>query len=165
VSYETTNYLPKGVSKRHATEFAELLGYHRTGSYAHLGHSDIVAISYFYQQDYRSWQTVELSIGIDGKNGNVYVHTRTRIGRSHYDFEMQNRTVREFRRRFGGTAVRDGGDGEGYDPGAAVPPTASGCYLAIQRFNWNLTRVNLFLHARSHSPPADPLGRVQEIWP
>jgi hypothetical protein len=125
MSYETTNYLPKGVSKRHAAEFAELLGYEREGTYAHLGMPDVVSMTYFEEKDYRSWQTVQLSIGT-GKEKTVYVHTRTSVGRSHYDFAMQNRTVREFRRRFGGTAVKDGGNGEGDDPGPPVPPAASG---------------------------------------
>jgi hypothetical protein len=165
MSYETTNYLPKGVSKRHAAEFAELLGYKRAGSYAALGMPEVVSMMYYEEKDYKSWQTVELAIGISEERGVVYIHTRTRIGRSHYDFEMENRTVREFRRRFGGTAVRDGGNGEGYDPGPPVPPAASGCYLAMQRLDWNLTRVNYFLHLDSILPGSKPLGLGEEIWP
>src|SRR4051794_12967336 len=101
MSYETTNYLPRGVSKRHAAEFAELLGYERAGSYAHLGMPHVVSLIYFEESGYKSWETVELSIGISEQKCVVYVHTRTRVGRSHHDFEMQNRTVREFWRRFG----------------------------------------------------------------
>jgi hypothetical protein len=165
MSYETTNYLPKGVSKRSAAEFAELLGYKRAGSYAHLGMPEVVSMIYFQEKDYKSWEPVELSIGIDKAKGVVYVHTRTRIGRSYYDFEMQNRTVREFRRRFGGTAVKDGGNGEGYDPGPPVRPAASGCHLALQRFAWNLSRVNHYLHLRFIPPDKNPLGSAEKIWP
>jgi len=64
MSYETTNYLPKGVSKRHVAEFIELLGYKRAGSYAHLGMSDVISMTYFEEKDYKSWQVVELSIGV-----------------------------------------------------------------------------------------------------
>ena len=90
MSYETTNYLPKGVTKRRAAEFAELLGYKRAGSYAHLGEPEALSMFYFEEKDYKSWQTVELSIGTSEEKGVVYVHTRTRVDRSHYDFEMQN---------------------------------------------------------------------------
>ncbi len=165
MSYETTNYLPKGVSKRHAVEFAELLGYNRAGSYAHLGTPQIISLIYFDEKDYRSWRPVELSIGISEEKGVVYVHTRTRVGRSHYDFELQNRTVREFRRRFGGTTLKDGGNGKGYDPGPAVPPAASGCYLAMQRLDWNLTRVNHYLHLGLVLPGSNPLGPAEKVWP
>ena len=165
MSYETTNYLPKGVSKRHAAEFAELLGYKRAGTYAHLGMPSVISMIYFEDKDYKSWQEVELSIGTSEEKSVVYVHTRTRVGRSHYDFEMQNRTVREFRRRFGGTAMKDGGDGEGYDPGPPVPPEASGCYLAMQRLDWNLTRVNLYLHSGFVLPDSNPFASAEKVWP
>jgi hypothetical protein len=165
MSYETTNYLPKGVSRRHAAEYAVLLGYERAGSYAHLGMPDVVSLVYFEARDYKSWESVELSIGFSDEKGCVYVHTRTRTGRSHYDFEMQNRTVKEFRRRFGGTASKDGGNGEGYDPGPPIPPVASGCHLAMQRLDWNLTRVNHYLVA-SVGPSADhSLKSAEDIWP
>lgn len=164
MSYETTNYLPKGVSKRHAAEFAELLGYKRAGTYTHLGMPDVVSMIYFDDKDYKSWQAVELSIGTSEEKS-VYVHTRTRIGRSHYDFEMQNRTVREFRRRFGGTAAKDGRNGEGYDPGPPVSPAASGCYLAMQRLDWNLTRVNRYLHSGFIPPDSNPFASAEKVWP
>jgi hypothetical protein len=165
MSYETTNYLPRGVSKRHAVEYAELLGYRQAGSYAHLGMPDVVSLIHFEEKDYKSWQTVELSVGARQEEDGVYVHTRTRIGRSHYDFELQNRTVREFRRRFGGTATKDGGNGKGYDPGPPVPPAASGCYLAMQRLDWNLTRVNHYLLSDVGLPVEHSLKPAEQIWP
>lgn len=165
MSYETTNYLPKGVTHRQAAEFAELLGYSRNGSYAHLGPPETFSLIYYEGKDYKSWEPIEMSIGISSERSAVYVHTRTRIGRSHYDFTMQNKTVREFRRRFGGSAVRDGGNGDGYDPGPPVPPAASGCYLAIQRFDWNLTRVNMYLHQGFSVSEHSGLQPMEKIWP
>jgi hypothetical protein len=165
MSYETTNYLPKGVSKRHATEFAELLGYERQGTYARLGSPEIVSLIYFEQKDYKSWETVELSIGTSFERGVIYVHTRTRVGRSHYDFVMQNNTVREFRRRFGGSAIKDGRNGDGYNPGPPVPPAASGCHLAMQGLDWNLTRVNMYLHQGFILPEQNQFAPIEGIWP
>ena len=164
MSYETTNYLSKGVSKRQAIEFAELLGYKRVGSYKHLGMPEVASLTYFEEKDYKSWQAVELAIGISEEKGVVYVHTRTRIDRSHYDFEMQNRTVREFRRRFGGATIRDGRNGAGYDPGPPVSPAASGCYLAMQRLDWNLTRVNFYLFLGAIAPGSKSPGLGEDIW-
>jgi hypothetical protein len=165
MSYETTNYLPKGVSKRHATEFAKLLGYQRQGTYAHLGSPETVSLIYYDIKDYKSWQPVELSIGFSAERSAVYVHTRTRSGRSHYDFAMQNKTVREFRRRFGGSAIKDGGDGDGYDPGPPVAPAASGCYLAMQGLDWNLTRLNVYLYQGCVVPEKNSFQPMEKIWP
>jgi hypothetical protein len=165
MSYETTNFLPKGISKRHATEFAELLGYKRQGTYARLGSPETVSLVYYETKDYKSWGAVELSIGTSTERGTLYVHTRTRIGRSHHDFAMQNRTVREFRRRFGGSAVKDGGNGDGYDPGPPVPSAASGCYLAMQGLDWNLTRVNMYLHQGFVVPENNGRQQLEKIWP
>lgn len=148
MSYETENRLPATVSKRDAIEFAELLGYKRTGTYAHFGRPDVTALSYFEDTDYRSWTTVELSIHPAKGSKGVIVGTRTTIGRSHFDFAMQNHTVKAFKKRFGGATYKDGGNGEGYDPGPPVPPAASGCVLAMQRLDWNLSRINMYLHRR-----------------
>lgn len=165
MSYETTNYLPKDTTQQHAIEFAELLGYRRDSTYVHLGLPGTFSLIYYEAKDYKSWEPIEMSIGISPEHGVVYVHTRTRIGRSHYDFAMQNRTVREFHRRFGGSAVKDGGNGEGYDPGPPLPPAASGCYLAIQRFDWNLTKVNMYLHQGFVVPERNGLQSIENIWP
>jgi len=165
MSYETTNYLPKGVGIKSASDFAQLLGYKRDGNYAHLGMPEQLSLIFFDEKDYRSWEPVELSIGFDEEKGVVYVHTRTRIGRSYYDFAMQNRTVREFKKRFGGRFYRDGGNGDGYNPGSPVPPAASGCYLAMQGLDWNLTRVNHYLQHGFVLPGNNPMGKAEDIWP
>lgn len=166
MSYETTNYLPINVSKRQAADFALLLGYKKNGTYAHLGSPNTLSMIFYDEKEYRSWQTVELSIGESEDKDCVYVGTRTTVGRSHYDFEMQNRTVREFRKRFGGTSYRDGGDGSGYDPGPPLPPPASGCYLAMQGLDWSLSRVNFYLRVPNGSPTLPQgMGKSEEIWP
>ena len=164
MSYETANYLPKEVSVRQAAEFAILLGYRRSGTYAHLGSPSTISLIHFEPKDYRSWHAVELSIS-SSANG-VVVGTRTRVGRSHYDFQFQNRTVREFRKRFGGKTLRDGGNGTGYDPGPPLPPPASGCYLAMQRLDWNLSRINQYLMGEPNKSLHDEsLEKLSKIFP
>jgi hypothetical protein len=163
MSYETVNYLPAGVSKRQAIEFAELLGYRRNGKCEHVGRSEAASLIYFDDRDYRSWQAIEMTVA--ESDGAVSVRTRTSIGRSHYDFDMQNRTVREFRRRFGGKTFKDGGDGKGYDPGPPVPAPASGCKLAMDRLDWNLTRINMYLTTFEPPTPHQSLFALARISP
>lgn len=165
MSYETENRLPPDVTKRQAIEFAELLGYKRSGTYRHLGRPDVASLHYFEEQDYRSWTTIELSIHPRQKNKGFIVATRTRIGRSHYDFAMQNRTVLEFKKRFGGTTYKDGGNGEGYDPGPAIPPPASGCKLALNRLDWNLSRINLYLYKANPPTQHESEIAMEKVWP
>jgi hypothetical protein len=163
MSYETENHLPKGVSIRQAAGFARLLGYKPNGTYAHLGSPKMLSLVHFEHRDYQSWNPIELSISEN--NGAVTVGTRSRIGRSHYDFEKQNDTVREIRKRFGGTVFKDGGNGSGYSAGPALPAAASGCYLAHQRLAGNLSRLNVYLLV---SPPLDvheSMVAAQRIWP
>lgn len=116
------------------------------------------------EKDYQSWCTIELQIGNAEKHDGLFVHTRTSIGRSHYDFEMQNRTVREFKRRFGGKTFRDGGNGSGYDPGPPLSAAASGCHLAMQRLDWNLTRVNVYLLSGRTNQTKSPLAEAEKLW-
>lgn len=165
MSYETTNYLTAGISIRSAVEFAQLLGYKKNGNYEHLGMPEQLSLTFYDETDFHSWEPVELAIGFDKKRGVVYVNTRTRIGRSHYDFAMQNRTVREFKKRFGGRVYKDGGNGDGYNPGPPVSPAASGCHLAMQGLDWNLTRVNHYLQLGFVLPENNPMGKAEDIWP
>jgi hypothetical protein len=162
MSYETESVLPKGVSVAQAVSFALLLGYKRHGTYAHLGSPKTLALYHFEDKDYRSWQSVELSISSTEKG--VAVGTRTNVGRSAYDFEFQNRTVREFKRRFGGRATKDDGDGAGYDPGPPVPPPASGCYLSMRRFDWHLSRLEPFLGTRIFPKSHKSMEFAERAW-
>lgn len=160
MSYETQNRLPPSVPLRDAVEFAELLGFERAGSYAHMGRPDICSMTHFQDRDYQSWETIELSL-ITTEKG-LSVCTRTRIGRSAYDYKKQNDTVRAFKKRFGGTRHTDGA---GYDPGPPIPPAASGCHLAMQRLDWSLTRLNHYLMLAEMRPHNDQMTAMQKVWP
>ena len=163
MSYETENLLPIGVSAAQAVSFAMLLGYKRSGTYAHLGSPKTLSLYHFEERDYQSWQAVELSISSTEKG--VVVGTRTRVGRSSYDFQFQNRTVREFKRRFGGQAVKDGRNGAGYNPGPPVPPPASGCYLSMRRFDWHLSRLERYLMTRNIPKSHESMEFAEKAWP
>lgn len=163
MSYETTSRLPKGISKQQAAEFAELIGYEPSGTYAHMGRPRTLSLSHFRERDYSSWNTIELSISSSG--GYTTVHTRTRVGRSPYDFKKQNWTADEFKKRFGGSLTKDNGDGSGYDPGPSIPPAASGCYLAARRMKSNLSRLSTYLNIYPAPEIAEGMKRTEKIWP
>jgi hypothetical protein len=95
----------------------------------------------------------------------VAVGTRTGVGRSSYDFQFQNRTVREFKKRFGGQAAKDGPNGAGYDPGPPVPPAASGCFLSMRRFDWHLSRLERYLMMRNIPKPHESMEFAEKTWP
>ena len=118
MSYETENCLPNAVTVRDVIEFAELLGFRRNGNYGHLGRPDVIAMHHFEERDYRSWEPIELSIWPEDLG--LAVGTRTRVGRSAYDFKKQNATGRAIKKRFGGKYSTDG---QGYDPGPPMPPS------------------------------------------
>ena len=140
MSYSTENILPKGVKVAQIVAFAELLGYSPWGTLRAKDAAPITTLGYFETKNYRSWVPVELSVSlIDGR---VNVGTRTRIGRSHYDFEFQTTTARKILRWFGGTLTEDGPDW--FTPGPPFPPEASGCHLAIERLDWHLNRIKAF---------------------
>lgn len=163
MSYETENFLPIGVTVAQAASFALLLGYRRNGTYAHMGSPKTLSLIHFEERDYQSWLPVELSIF--KTDSGVTVGTRTRIGRSSYDFQFQNRTVREYKKRFGGRTFKDGGNGAGYDPGRPIPPAASGCYLAMRRFDWHLSRLRSYLMTRNIPKPHQSMEFAEKTWP
>lgn len=161
MSYSTENILPKGVTVAQVVAFAKLLGYTSSGIMTAPGHPRLTCLGYFERKDYRSWVGVEFSAMMH--DGAVHVGTRTRIGRSHYDFQFQTKTAREVRRRFGGSLVEDGP--EWFTPGPPFPPVASGCHLAIERLDWHLTRIKLF-RLRS-KPPSEMLNEkaIEGVMP
>lgn len=140
MSYSTENILPKGVTVAQVVAFAKLLGYTPSGIIAAPGLPRIACLSYFETKDYRSW--VEINLFVSIHDGIVYAETKTRVGRSYYDFHFQTWTAREIRRRFGGRLVEDGP--EWFTPGPPFPPAASGCHLAIEQLDWHLNRIEVF---------------------
>ncbi|MDO3547175.1 hypothetical protein [Ralstonia pseudosolanacearum] len=161
MSYSTENILPSGVTVAQVVAFAKLLGYTSGGNLAEPGHPKITYLGYFEEKDYRSWVPVELSVSIH--DGAVHAATRTRIGRSHYDFKFQTKTAREIRRRFGGKLVEDGP--EWFTPGPAFSPAASGCHLAIGRLDWHLGRIRIFRSKGPLPPTLNNQAAIEKLVP
>lgn len=161
VSYSTYNTLPESVRFSQALSFAKLLGYTPGKIYKDSEGNPLTFLSYFDYENYRSWVDVELSVGLS--DGKVHVQTRTRFGRSYYDFQFQTSTARQIKRQFGGRLVEDGP--EWFTPGPPFPPAASGCHLAVSRFDWHLNRLHIF-RINSKFPTASPRQKASaSLWP
>jgi hypothetical protein len=152
MSYSSLSELIAKTNIKDISEFIELLGY----TYSGVIHSDEVGelreYFWFDEDDYKSWSGVELSIY---KNeGLIFVETRTPIGRSYFDLEQQNKTIRLLRKYFGGSFKTDEGKGRYLQPRTAPPtPVASGCHLAFQRFGSNLMTGHIYFMNRNFKGP------------
>jgi hypothetical protein len=152
MSYSSTNELAHGAKLKDALEFASLLGYRYDGILKSDEVGPISCLSWFEEKDYCSWCGVEL--GIYEHKSTVTVETRTPISRSYFDLEHQNKTIRLFRKHFGGTFTTDEGRGRYLRPGSGPPTSiASGCHLAFQRFGSNLITGHAYYMYRNFTGP------------
>lgn len=152
MSYSSTNELAQGTKLKDVLEFASLLGYRYDGILKSDEVGPISCFDWFEEKDYCSWSGVEL--GIYEHDSTVTVETRTPIARSYFDLEHQNKTIRLFRKHFGGTFTTDEGKGRYLRPGSGPPtPAASGCHLAFQRFGSNLITGHVYYMRRNFTGP------------
>lgn len=146
MSYESFNSLPKGTSLKHVINLIELLGYtkihdgfkieKRVAQYAWVSKAPDV-----------SFVGVELDISYEETT--LLVHTRTRLGRSYWDLEKQNQTIKYLRDFFGGSFITDEGKGRYLKPDAEEPSRlASELFVARWVFHNSLVLPQLFLSSR-----------------
>jgi hypothetical protein len=147
MSYTSQNELPEGTNCRRVLEIVELLGYksvkdglripNRVGSYF-----------WYSENEYQSWTGVELDVYHEP--GATLVDTRSRVSRSYWDLQHQNRTIKLIRDLFGGHFTNDAGRNRCLDPDSPPPsPLSSGCYLARWRFHNALLKARLYLDTRN----------------
>ena len=146
MSYTSNSELREGANLRRVLEVVELLGYrsakdglripNRVGSYM-----------WYEENEYRSWTGVELNVYLDG--GRITIDTRSRVSRSYWDLDHQNRTLKLIRDLFGGNFTTDAGRNRCWRPDAPPPsPLSSGCYLARWRFHNALGKARVYLMTR-----------------
>lgn len=124
MGYDSTNYLPTSISKRHITDFVKLLGYVGRGQNYY----------FFKQEDYKYLYGVGLNIRQE--NDNWLIHTRTPIYCSDYDLAFQNYTIKQIRQRFGGYFVSDNGTNIYFtEEDHKLSKAESGCYFAYFRLD------------------------------
>lgn len=164
MSYESESILPETATLKEVIPFVEMLGYRREGRLPAEFTADFIHLYsyvYFDHADYHSFSGVELTI-TQKERESLRIYTRSTIGRSYYDLEQQNKTIRYIQQYFGGSFTTDEGKGRYQRPQAGPPsPAQAGCDLAFQRFGHNLVRADLYLAARAFGQPWDCL---KEKW-
>jgi hypothetical protein len=148
VSHESTSTLPEGTSLPAVRELVEQLGYKRCESSPFFSPHGSLAYSWFEATKFRSFTGVY--IHISEEDGRISIYTRTNVGRSYYDCQHQNLTLKALRQRFGGTFVTDFGTSRYFRPESGPEkPDQAGCHLAFQRFGRSILRADWYLTTRS----------------
>jgi hypothetical protein len=148
VSYESTSTLSEGTSLPAVREQVEKLGYQKSKPSPFFSPEGSLAYSWFEAKDFRSFTGVYMHVSEQG--GRISIYTRTNLGRSYYDCQHQNLTIKMLRQRFGGTFVTDFGAGHYFRPESGPEePDQAGCHLAFQRFGRGILRADWYLTTRS----------------
>lgn len=130
------NTLSKGTRKRDVIEFLELLGY------LNFDNKDF---RFYKDDDYKYFEGVSAHIYEDG-NG-LSVGTRTTIWRSKGDSDYHNFTIKQLKKRFGGSFHSDYGKERYLKYSGAVRTKAeAGCYEAFFNFKNNIQKPSMYLH-------------------
>jgi hypothetical protein len=154
MSYKSTNILSENISISKVESLVELLGYERVKN--HLKIPNLIS-SYFWY-DYKNYMSfVGIELCIYKKNRVVTVETRSRIGRSYWDLEQQNKTIKLLREYFGGSFSTDEGKNR-YMQNDKEPPTKleSGLFISRWIYNNALIKPKIYLNSRNIE---DDIGR------
>ncbi|MFD0674438.1 HEPN domain-containing protein [Cohnella sp. GCM10027633] len=147
MSLSSVNYLPDSVSFPKVANLIELLGYVK---YKNEFKIENLMASYFWydHQNYKSYVGVELYIYKE--NGVISVHTRSRAGRSYWDLEQQNKTIKYLKDYFKGSFSTDDGNNR-YFIMDEKPPTKLQAGLFISRWIYNnaLIKPKIYLDSRN----------------
>lgn len=146
MSYTSESELPKDTNLRRVLDVIELLGYrsakdglqvpNRVGNYF-----------WYEENEYKSWTGVELDVYRE--RGLIKIDTRSRVSRSYWDLNHQNKTLKLIRDLFGGHFTTDAGRNRCWLPEKPAPsPLSSGCYLARWRFHNALGKARIYLMTR-----------------
>jgi hypothetical protein len=143
MSYNSTNLLPSGTSLARVFEIIKLLGYIKTDKKERI--PNLVASYYWYQEEnYESFVGVELHIY--KYDYGITIDTRSRSGRSYWDLEHQNKTIRIFKDFFGGKFETDAGKSKFYrNDMEPLSKLASGLFIARSSYHNSLIRPNVYL--------------------
>jgi hypothetical protein len=145
MSDESWSTLPKGTPLGGVRDALDALGYLKCSVPPFFSPKVSLAYSWFDTLHYRSFVGVYLDVA-ENQEGVIEVYTRTNEGRSFYDCEHQNLTIRTLRRKFGGEFRTDMGIGRYFKPDRdAEKPDQAGCHLAFQRFGHGIIRAHGYL--------------------
>lgn len=163
MGYDGTNFIPKGTARKDVEQFMGYLGYDRLKKDKLTGRRS-TPFSYYRDEDYKHITGVYSEVA-PGDGGGVEVWTRTTIWRSKTDRDIQNHTIRELRKRFGGYFVTDYGKNRYFrDDAPYIEKAEGGCYEAYSRFRSNLVRMRVY----AINQPFDkedwyPLTKIEDL--
>lgn len=146
MGYDCHSTFPKGTRKKDVEEFLFLLGYQRgkKGPFSGM----IGTPYYFFKEDHYRYTTgVYSELYTDAENDNQLVlWTRTTIWRSKFDSDFHNHTIRQLKKRFGGSFESDFGKNRYFTYEGPIREKAeAGVYRAFERFSSNLRKVRHFV--------------------
>lgn len=157
MSYESQNFLSNSVKLDKLFKFLELNGFVKYYGSTQSQKEIIASFMWFDNEDYKSWTGIDLSIY--RKEDEIVVYTRTNLSRSYWDLNHQNTIVTSLKDYFGGYFVTDEGKNRILKPkNEPVCKEHSGCYLAFQRFEFNIGKAKIYLQNRSFTQDYSATG-------
>ena len=149
--YESQIFIPKDTPVNDVLDLFRYLGYTKTKRSKWIVASNHIASYYWFDEtDYKSWGGVYCTV--HGESNASFVLARTGSASSYWDLEFQNKTIREFKKKFGSKFVTNAGVNRFLHPiGKPPPPEQSGSYLAFERFKTNLIKARLYIKDRTFS--------------
>ena len=168
MGYDGTNFIPKGTPRKDVEQFMVYLGYEKLEKDKLTGRRS-TPFSYYRDKDYRHITGVYSEVYADG-HGGIGVWTRTTIWRSETDKDIQNHTIKELRKRFGGHFATDYGKNRYFrDNAPYIEKAEGGCYEAYSRFRGNLVRMRVFMmnqpFGEDHGPPITEIDFMDSMNP
>ncbi len=162
MSYESENTLPKEARLETVCEFLQLLGYERFKGRHPLRQPNVIDFGWFSTSHYESNVGVELHLR-RAETGKLIVYTRTPLSRSYHDLLQQNRTIREIKRRFGGTFVTDEGKNRCWSTKGISPlvPAARGARRAYSHLRFSLFQIAIYRQSISIAPERKKIAGIE----
>lgn len=145
MSYTSTSTLGQSAVYSHVKSIIVLMGYKKYQSEFSNGEAE----HFFWAEgiNYESYVGVELSLYKN--NDSILVDTRTRAGRSFYDLDMQNKTIKLLRNIFGGKFSTDFGTNTYFvQDETRATHMESGLYLARWIYHNAMIKPTIYLDCR-----------------
>lgn len=145
MSLESRNILPKDIKIVRLCEIIEFLGYVQKKC----EFQDKSCLrTYFWMAPNKHCYYVGIELSIYKKEKSIEVYTRTRAGRSKWELEQQNKTLKTLRDYFGGSFITDYGSNKYFPAEEAsqeTTPLASGLYVQRWILNNALMKAKIYL--------------------
>lgn len=138
MSYCSENRLPLKTPINRLIEVIELLGYKKGADQLKLENQ--IAF-YYWNGDIDHISFVGITLHVYKEEDHILVTTRTRIGRSYWDLQQQNKTISLLKSLFGGSFCTDEG-GNRYMKFDIPEPSKLACSLFVARWVFHNALIN-----------------------